>query len=258
MRKDAGSYSFNYCPAHTSYPIPHPPSCIFPTPSSTFGPNYRNAMEWTAVLEAVSAMGWIEALAVLLALAYVVLAAMESIWCWPAAFISTSLYLYLCLFANLWAESGLQLFYIAMAVVGWVQWRRKGPARRLAEPETGHPITERAQRPIIRWPLRWHVGIVLGNSALTLLLGWFLTTYTTAANPYLDSFTTVFSLFTTWMVTQKVLENWLYWVVIDAASIFLYASREFTLTPYLFALYTVIALAGYLRWRKQYLSQTLA
>jgi nicotinamide mononucleotide transporter len=134
---------------------------------------------------------------------------------------------------------------------------RVGPAAVLHK-HGGGGLGAVAPKRACRWPLRWHVGIVLGNSVLTLLLGWFLTTYTTAANPYLDSFTTVFSLFTTWMVTQKVLENWLYWVVIDAASIFLYASREFTLTPYLFALYTVIALAGYLRWRKQYLSQTLA
>ncbi|EMR02675.1 nicotinamide riboside transporter PnuC [Cesiribacter andamanensis] len=215
-------------------------------------------MEWNAVLEAVSAMGWIEALAVLLALAYVLLAAAESIWCWPAAFVSTSLYLYLCLAANLWAESGLQLFYIVMAVVGWVQWRRRGHRRRQAVPESGHPLSEGEQRPIVQWPLRWHLLIVLANTALTLLIGWLLARYTPAANPYLDSFTTVFSLVTTWMVTQKVLENWLYWIVIDAASIFLYASREFTLTPYLFGLYTLIALAGYLRWRKQYLSHPLA
>ncbi len=216
-------------------------------------------MEWTAVFEAVSALGWIEGVAVLLALVYVVLAAAESIWCWPAAFISTCLYLYLCLVADLWAESGLQLFYIIMAVVGWWQWSKKKSARPLPEHKTGHPISDKKELPIIRWPLRWHLLIILANTLLTLLLGWLLTSHTTAANPYLDSFTTVFSLFTTWMVTQKVLENWLYWVVIDAASIFLYASREvFSLSPYLYAIYTLIAIAGYLRWRKLYLSQTFA
>lgn len=210
-------------------------------------------MEWSDLLDAVSAMGWLEGVAVLLALVYVVLAAMESIWCWPAAFISTSIYLLLCIEANLWAESGLQLFYIVMAVVGWVQWRQRRP-----EHETGHPVSDKRGIPIIRWSWQRHLLIIAVNGALTLLVAWLLATYTTAANPYLDSFTTVFSLFTTWMVTQKVLENWLYWVAIDAASIFLYASREFTLTPYLFALYTLIAIAGYLRWRRLYLSQTLS
>ncbi|WP_224995393.1 nicotinamide riboside transporter PnuC [Cesiribacter sp. SM1] len=210
-------------------------------------------MEWKDFLDAISAMGWIEGVAVLLALVYVVLAAVESIWCWPAAFISTSLYLLLCIEANLWAESGLQAFYIVMAVVGWVQWRKRRP-----EHETGHPVSDKKGIPIIRWSWQRHLLIIAANGAATLLVAWLLATYTSAANPYLDSFTTVFSLFTTWMVTQKVLENWLYWVAIDAASIFLYASREFTLTPYLFALYTLIAIAGYLRWRRLYLSQTLS
>ena len=216
-------------------------------------------MEWSTIQEAVVGLGWIEGLAVLLALVYVVLAAAESIWCWPAAFISTCLYLYLCLVADLWAESGLQLFYILMAVVGWWEWQKKKRARRVPEHKTGHPVSDAAVRPIVRWPLQRHGQIILVNSLVTVLLGWLLSRYTPAANPYLDSFTTVFSLFSTWMVTQKVLENWLYWVAIDAASIFLYASREvFTLTPYLYALYTVIAIAGYLRWQKQYLKQTLA
>ena len=216
-------------------------------------------MEWNSVLEAVSTMSWLEALAVLLALAYVVLAAYESMWCWPAAFISTTIYLYMCLMANLWAESVLQLFYIIMAVVGWWEWQKQRQVRLVPQAETAHAISEKQERPIVRWPLKLHLYVLVGNTGLTLLIGWLLASYTTAANPYLDSFTTIFSLFTTWMVTQKVLENWLYWVVIDAASIFLYASREiFSLTPYLYALYTVIALAGYLRWRKQYLRQNFA
>ena len=216
-------------------------------------------MEWSTILESISALGWIEGAAVLLALAYVILAAAENIWCWPAAFISTSLYLYLCLVADLWAESGLQLFYIFMAVVGWWQWKKKKHQNLVPEHETGRPVSDKGTLPIIRWPLHWHIVIIIVNTLLTLLIGWLLARYSTAANPYLDSFTTIFSLFTTWMVTRKVLENWLYWVIIDAASIFLYASREvFSLTPYLYALYTIIAVAGYFRWRKHYLSQTLA
>ncbi|WP_017730077.1 nicotinamide riboside transporter PnuC [Nafulsella turpanensis] len=208
-----------------------------------------NLQEFQLIIrEALVAMTWLEGLAVLLGLTYVLLAARESIWCWPAAFLSVCIYVYLCLEARLYAETGLQIFYLIMAVVGWWSWsgRSKGPA------------SAENSLPIIRWSLKTHLLIILANTAATLLLGWTLEVYTDAANPLLDSFTTVFSLFTTWMVTQKVLENWLYWVVIDAASVYLYASRDLYLTALLFLLYTVIAIAGYLRWQKQYQHQLSA
>lgn len=204
--------------------------------------------------EALAAMSWLELIAVLFGLAYVILAAEESIWCWPAALISVTLYIYLCVDARLYAETGLQIFYLIMAIVGWRSWnsRKYGPATREKprNPEAVHVL------PIKTWPVSLHLKILLLNAAATLLLAWGLSTYTSAANPLLDSFTTIFSLFTTWMVTQKVLENWLYWVVIDAASVFLYASRDLYLTALLFALYTLIAIAGFRKWYKQYQLQT--
>ncbi len=202
--------------------------------------------------EALAAMSWLELLAVLLGLAYVILAAQENIWCWPAALLSTSMYVYLCLEASLFAETGLQLFYVVMAIVGWWSWRRNSRPTRTAETAAE---ANAASLPIIRWPGRTHLLVLAANTAGTLLLGWLLQAYTGAANPYLDAFTTVFSLFTTWMVTQKVLENWLYWVVIDAASIFLYASRDLYLTALLFIIYTIIAVAGYFEWLNRYKTQ---
>lgn len=201
--------------------------------------------------DALAAMSWLEGLAVLAGLAYVLLAARESIWCWPAALLSVSIYIYLCLEARLYAETGLQLFYLVMAIVGWWSWTRK--KRPVQSAETTLQSSETL--PIVRWPGRRHLLVIAGNTAGTLLLGWFLSTYTAAANPYLDAFTTVFSLFTTWMVTQKVLENWLYWIVIDAASVYLYGSRDLYLTALLFILYTLIAVAGYRQWLRRYYTQ---
>lgn len=202
--------------------------------------------------DALAAMSWLEGLAVLLGLAYVILAARESIWCWPAALMSVTIYIYLCFEARLYAETGLQFFYWVMAIVGWWSWRSK---RRLVQTAETKLQDTSGSLPIIRWPARTHLLILAGNSVATLLLGWLLSMYTDAANPFLDAFTTVFSLFTTWMVTQKVLENWLYWVVIDAASVYLYASRALYLTALLFVLYTVIAVIGYYQWRKRYQTQ---
>lgn len=202
--------------------------------------------------EALAAMSWLEGLAVVLGLAYVILAARESIWCWPAALLSVSIYIYLCLEARLYAETGLQVFYWVMALVGWWSWRSKNNPAQTAE--TSLQDTS-GSLPIIRWPGRVHLLIIAANTAGALLLGWALSSLTEAANPYLDAFTTIFSLFTTWMVTQKVLENWLYWVAIDAASVFLYASRDLYLTALLFILYTLIAIVGYYQWLKRYQTQ---
>lgn len=209
-------------------------------------------MEWSNFWETLSAMHWIELIAVLLALAYVLLAAAENMWCWPAAFVGSSLSTWLYIKVNLKAEAALSVFYVVMAVVGWQQWRKKK-----AEAATGHPTPRQEQRAIVQWPLRKHLLILLLNSLATLAVGYMLKNYWESSMPYLDAFTTVFSLFTTWMVTQKVLENWLYWVVIDVAGIYLNASRELYLFAALSALYTFIALAGYLRWRRQYYQQAL-
>lgn len=202
---------------------------------------------------ALAAMSWLEGLAVLLGLAYVILAARESIWCWPAALISTSLTIYILIEAQLYAETALNAFYWIMAIVGWWSWAKKKRLIQTAETELSEERQNKLS--IIRWPLRSHLLLVVANTAGTLLLGWLLWTYTNNANPYLDAFTTVFSLFTTWMVTQKVLENWLYWVVIDAASVYLYASRDLYLFALLFILYTIIALVGFYEWRKRYQTQ---
>lgn len=203
------------------------------------------------ISQALAAMSWPEVIAVCFGLIYVLLAAADNIWCWPAAIGSVSLYIYLCLEASLYAETGLQLFYLVMAFVGWWSWRRKS-VNKTALAETGKPEITENTLPVISWPLKKHIIIILANTAGTVLLAWLLSTYTSAASPCLDSFTTVFSLFTTWMVTQKVLENWLYWIVIDTASIFLYASRDLYLTALLFLLYTIIAVFGYFRWYRQY------
>jgi nicotinamide mononucleotide transporter len=85
-----------------------------------------------------------------------------------------------------------------------------------------------------------------------LVLGYVIANYTPAAFPYLDTFTTVFAVFATYLVTQKVLENWLYWVVIDAISIYLYIEKGLIPTTVLFIIYVIIAAYGYFKWQAIY------
>jgi nicotinamide mononucleotide transporter len=190
--------------------------------------------------EALAAMSGWEAAAVLLAIAYLLLAVRESLWCWGAALVSTLIYTALFLRAGLYMESALQAFYVAMAVYGWYRWRYGGP-----QPDA---------LPVTTWPWRAHAVAVAGTLALTVTSGWLLARHTAAQLPYLDSFTTWASIVTTWMVARKLLENWIYWFAIDSVSIYLYVSRSLFLTAALFGAYLVIIVFGFRRWRRSWLA----
>ncbi len=190
-----------------------------------------------SLVNAAAGMSPWEGAAVVLAIAYLVLAIRQNPWCWAAAFASTSIYLVLMYEARLYMESVLQVFYLGMAVYGWYHWRH-GPG-----PDHALPVTT--------WSVSTHVRVIAGVVALAVLSGALLSIYSDAALPYLDSFTTWGAVITTWMVARKILENWLYWFVIDSVSIYLYASRELFLTALLFAFYLVLIVVGYRAWRRE-------
>jgi len=176
----------------------------------------------------------IESAAVFFSILYVVLAVKESILCWGAAAISVILYIYICYTAQLYPETGLQVFYLLMAFYGYHQWNKNDSTLKIQQ-----------------WTTTKHLLILLLGASLTFLMGFYFTIYTNAAMPLVDSFTTVFSVFATYMVTKKVLGNWLYWIVIDIVSVYLYFSRDLHLTSLLFIMYTVIAIFGYFSWLKR-------
>lgn len=176
-----------------------------------------------------------EVLAVVLAVAYLVLAIRQNIWCWAAAAVSTLLYLWIMYASRLYMESALQIFYLAMAVYGWRQWRHGG--------------ADGGELPVTTWPLRFHVVAVGSVLLLVWISGDLLARYSDAALPHLDSFTTWGAIVATFMVARKILENWLYWFVIDAVSIALYLSRDLYFTAVLFTAYLVMIVIGYRSWR---------
>lgn len=187
---------------------------------------------------ALAMSGW-EFLAVLLGIAYLLLAVRENILCWYAAFFQTLILTFLFWDASLLMESGLQIYYLLMAIYGWYQWRY-------------HPGAKSTSLPISTWPPARH-GLVIGGVLLiTLASGYLLANNTNAALPYLDSFTTWGSVITTYMVARKVLENWIYWLVIDSVSIYLYLDRGFYLMALLFVAYIVIIFIGFWQWRQHY------
>ncbi|PCJ36635.1 MAG: nicotinamide mononucleotide transporter [Cellvibrionales bacterium] len=195
----------------------------------------------TAQQQLLTTSVW-ELLAVLLSIAYLLLALRENNLCWYCALASAAIYTGLFWDVSLLMESGLHVYYTAMAVYGWWQWR--GDKREGVAVNAG--VIE-----ISRWPFKNHLLAWTVIAVLTLVSGSLLASNTTAALPYLDSFTTWGSVLTTWMVTRKILENWLYWIVIDGISIFLYIDRGLYLTSLLFVAYVIIVVFGFFAWRKR-------
>lgn len=200
----------------------------------------RSTRLLASLQDALALTSVVEILAVGFGIAYLLLAVREHITCWYAAFIGTALSVYLFWNVSLLMESALNVYYLAMAVYGWHQWRNNDA--------TGGSTS----LPITSWPGHWHALALLGIVIAAGLSGFLLEQGTTASWPYLDSLTTWGSVFTTYLVAKKVLENWFYWFAIDALSIFLYWDKELYLYAILFAAYLVIVVFGYLNWRRSY------
>ena len=193
-----------------------------------------------SLLDTAAAMSPWEFAAVIFAIAYLLLAVRENILCWIFAFISTAIYTVLFWDVSLLMESALNVYYMAMAVYGYQQWTRGG----------GNGASELAIRAMTA---RQHAAVIALIVVLTLVSGYLLGAYSAAAWPFVDSFTTWASVITTYLVARKYLENWLYWLVIDSVSVPLYIDRGLNLTALLFIAYIVIAVFGYIGWRKHYL-----
>ena len=192
---------------------------------------------FATILSEVNQNSLVELTAVVLAIAYLILAVRQNIACWYAAFVSTAIFLYVFWQVSLYMEAALQVYYLAMAVYGWWQWRRGS--------EYGDELK------ISTWPWQYHIVIWVLITVATIVSGMMLES-TNQRLAYVDSFTTWSAVFTTYMVTRKVLENWIYWLVIDSISIYLYLDRELYFTALLFAAYIIIAVFGFYIWYQKY------
>lgn len=193
-----------------------------------------------------SVMTFWEAIAVMLALAYLILAMRTNIWCWSAAFLSTAIYTVLFWNVSLLMESVLNIYYMGMAVYGYWLWLHVPSVQQSQQ----HNVS--SQLNITSWTLKTHTIVIAVTSLVSIVVGYGMANYTAAAFPYIDAATTCFAVMTTYLVAKKVLENWLYWVVIDVVSIYLYFQKGLMLTSGLFILYVAMAVAGYMMWRKKY------
>ena len=192
---------------------------------------------WESIGSAVKGTSITEWLIFVTALLYVVLAAMEHVLCWLFGILSSALTVYLCYSGHLFLESGLNIFYVLIGIYGWYEWL--------------YGSAEHTALPVVSYPLKKNGVLLLSGVAAWIPLGFIAHRYSTQVLPYIDAFITAFSLVATWMTAKKIIENWLYWIVIDALAVFLYAYRGFYLLSLLYVIYTILAAAGYLSWRKK-------
>jgi nicotinamide mononucleotide transporter len=176
-----------------------------------------------------------EWVAVALALGYVLLATRQSRWCWPAAGASSAVYLVLFARGGLPMQAVLQAFYVVMAAYGWHAWR----ASHGQPTELGVTIL----RP------RWHVGALALVMLVTLVNVRLVGGGPGSLVPWVDAFVAWGSVVATWLMTRKVLENWLYWIVFDLLAAALYFTQGFHATAGLFVIYVGLAVRGFLEWR---------
>ena len=177
-----------------------------------------------------------EASAVLLALAYLVLAVRKSLWCWLCAFVSSAIYVMLMFQAGLIMETCLNIFYVIMAVYGYIEWKRG---------------TQNNEMQIVKWTWQQHALGIASVFFATVINALYLQQHVQAArSPWWDSFITWGSVLTTFMVARRVIDNWLYWIVIDSIATVLYYSRGLVATAGLFIVYVIMVIHGYWVWRK--------
>ncbi len=180
--------------------------------------------------------GW-EVAATLLGITYVVLAAKELQWAWPFAFVSTLIYTVIFWDGALVASSVLNFYYMVMAIYGFILWKKN---------ERGESLK------ISTLPWQRHLLLISLGVIGTVIVGYVDETYLEARFAYHDAFVMVFSGIATWLMAKKILENWLYWMLIDTVATILYYRSGYLATIVLFLFYVVLAFYGYAEWKKRY------
>jgi nicotinamide mononucleotide transporter len=181
-----------------------------------------------AQLRATSAAEWI---AVAMGIVYVLLIMRRNRWGWAAGGISSLILTVLAARARLPMQAVLQFSYVVASVYGWWRW-----------------APDSAQQRIGMWRLKGHLFAVVLSMGASFALAQLLAREGYSAWPFLDSLVTCLGLFATWLVARVYLENWIYWLVIDAVSIYLFLSQGLVVTALLFCVYLVIAAAGLRSW----------
>jgi len=181
-------------------------------------------------------MSTLELFAALVGAVSVYLSVRQNIWSWPTAIVNVVLYALVFYEARLYADMGLQVVYAVLSVYGWYEWLYGGENR------TELRVTRTSPR----------LGVLLAAIAAagSAGLGFFLRSSTDAALPFMDSALSSTSLVAQWMMTRKLLENWLVWIAVDVLYVGMFVFKHLYLTAGLYAVFLALAVKGWLDWRR--------
>lgn len=182
---------------------------------------------------------YIELLGLIFGLLYILLSIKQNIWCWPVGFITSALYIYVFFVTKFYADMGLQVYYLIVSVYGWSHWM------------FGAKSKKQDDLKITKTNIKLGIYLFLATIVLFVIISYVLVNYTDSEIPYWDAFTTAASFVATWMLARKIIEHWIIWIVVDSVSLGLYIYKELYPTVILFAVYTVLAILGYIEWKKE-------
>jgi nicotinamide mononucleotide transporter len=178
----------------------------------------------------------LEIFAVITGAIAVFLSVRQKIWSWPVGLVNATLYFVLFHRVGLYSDMGLQVVYFLLSLYGWYEWLYGG------EGKTELTVTRAAPR---HWGLLFGAGVVVWYA-----LGTLTARLPGAALPYLDAATTTTSLLAQWMMTRKLLENWLVWIAVDVVYVGMFIFKKLYPTAGLYALFLALAVMGYVQWRR--------
>ncbi len=177
----------------------------------------------------------IEVVATLFGAVSVYLSVRQHIASWPTAIVNVLLYVVVFYRARLFADMSLQFVYAGLSVYGWYEWKVGGAGR------TELPVS---RTPLALWPALVALGVA-GGALLGVLFS-----HLNSANPFLDSGLTAASLVAQWMMTRKLVENWLVWIAADLVYVPLYVAKHLLPTAVLYTVFLALAVKGYVDWSR--------
>lgn len=185
---------------------------------------------------------YIEILGTIVGLIYLWQEYRASIYLWITSIIMPAIYLYVYYQAGLYADFGINIYYLVIALYGWLAWRYNFSLRGKRADSNELSISHINRLTFLR--------LFLFFLAAWAVISYILIHFTNSTVPFTDAFTTALSIVGMYMLARKYIEQWWVWLVVDVVSSALYIYKELYFTAALYALYAIIAIFGYRKWKQ--------